>query len=269
MTTSEEVIDRIRFLSRANSRVRILEFLAESTAVTERELRAELPLSRSTISRGLDSLAELGWVDDGSERVELTPTGRLVIEAFSELAKAMSTTEELSPFLKWFPLSEFELTVEDLRDSELTVAADGDPLAPARTQTDLVRSTPRFRGRFPSLDLSGTELVHERIVAGEFEAEIIVSAAVAETIHGERFEPLFGEMLSTDRLTVHIVDEVPFYLGLGADERTQIGVEDDDGLPRALLESDNETVREWATALVAESRRSSTDQLTAGSFKKL
>lgn len=269
MTIPEDVIDKIRFLSRANSRVRILEYLAESTAVSERELRAELPLSRSTVSRGLDSLVEVGWVDDGSAGVELTPTGRLVIEAFSEFAGTVSTAEELSPFLEWFPLSEFELRVADLRDSELTVAADGDPLAPARTQTDLVRATPRFRGCFPSLDLSGTELVHERIVEGEFEAEIVVSSTVEETIHGERFAPLFGEMLSTGRLAVHVVDEIPFYLGLGADERTQIGVEDDDGLPRALLESDNETVREWATSMFAESRRSSTDQLTAASFKKV
>ena len=262
MTTSEEMIDRIRFLSRASSRVRILEFLAESTAVTERELRAELSLSRSTVSRGLDSLAEAGWVDDRSAGVELTPTGRLVIEAFSEFAGRVSAAEELLPFLEWFPLSELELTVEDLRDSELTVAADGDPLAPARTQTDLVRTTSRFRGLFPSLDLSGTELVHERTVEGEFEAEIIVSAAVEETIHGERFAPLYREMLSTGRLTVHVVDAVPFYLGLGADERTQIGVEDDDGLPRALLETDGGTVHEWATGLFADYRESSTHRLT-------
>lgn len=262
MTAPEGIIDRICFLARADSRVRILESLSESSPVTERALRRQLSASRSTISRGVDSLIEMGWVTEGSDGLELTPTGSLVIEAFLDLAETMSTAEELSPFLEWFPLSEFDLTVEELRDSEITVAADGNPLAPARKQTDLVRTTSRFRGCFPSLDLGGTELVHDRTIEGEFESEIVVSATVAETIHGEQFAPLFDEMLSTGQLTVHVVDSVPFYLGVGADGLTQIGVEDDDGLPRALLETDGGTVHEWATGLFADYRESSTHRLT-------
>jgi len=262
MVTSEEIIDRICFLARADSRVRILESLSESEPITERALRRQLSVSRSTISRGLDSLAEMGWATEGPDGLELTPTGSLVIEAFLDLAETMSTADDLAPFLQWFPLTEVDLAVEDLRDSEVAVATDGDPLAPARTQTGLVGTTPRFHGLFPSVELRGTELVHDRMSSGEFEAEMIVSTAVEDTIRSEQFASLYSEMLSTGRLTVHVVDSLPFYLGLGADREVQIGVEDDDGLPRALLETDTESVHEWATELFVDYRESSTTQLT-------
>ena len=262
MNISEGIVEEICFLARADSRVRLLEYLLESSPATQRELRDQLSQSRSTISRGVDSLVETGWVRERSDGVELTPTGRLVIGEFLDLAETMSAAAELSPFLERFPLAEFDLTIADLRDSEIIVGTDGDPLAPARTQTDLVRTTPRFRGFFPSMDLTGTELVHKRTLRGDLEAEIVVSTAVEDTIRSDRFASLFSEMLPTGRLTVHVVDEVPFYLGLGADGRTQIGVEDDDGMPRALLETDTEAVHEWGTELFADYCESSTKRLT-------
>lgn len=261
MDTPEAVIDQISFLARAESRVRIMEFLTESTSVTERELRDQLSLSRSTVARSVDSLAEVGWVSDRSTEVRLTPVGRLVIGAFLQFSETMSTADDLSPFLEWFPLSAFDIEVTDLRDGEITVVSDGDPLAPARKQTELLESTRRFRGLFPSMDLSGTKLVHERIVDGEFDAEIIVSSDVEATIRGERFAPLFEEMCSTGQLTVSVVDRIPFYLGLTENGITQIGVEDNDGFPQALLETENEAVYHWGEALFTEYHESSSKRL--------
>jgi predicted transcriptional regulator len=262
METPETVIDQICFLSRAESRVRIMEFLSESTPVTERELRDQLSISRSTVARSLDSLAEVGWVTERSNTVRLTPVGEVVIESFLQFTATMETAEELSPFLEWFPLSEFNIGVSDIHDGEITMISDGDPLAPARKQTDLLQSTHRFRGFFPSLDLSGTRLVHERIVDGEFDGEIIISADVEDTIHSERFASLFEDMLATGRLSISVVDSVPFYLGIDDGGIVQIGVEDDEGFPQALLETETETVYRWAETLFAEYRDSPAKRLT-------
>jgi len=239
-----------------------MESLSDSPPLTERELREQLSLSLSTISRAVDSLAEVGWVTEGSSGVRLTPVGCLVIEEFLRLVETMSTAEELLPFLKWFPLSEFEITVEDFRDSEITTVSDGDPLAPARKQTDIVRTSSQFRGIFPSLDFSGSELVHKQLVDGEFDAEMVVSSAVADTIRSERFAPLYKDMLATGRLSIYVVEDVPFYIGLADDGRTQIGVEDDGGFPQALLETSTETVWAWGEQLFAEYCAASTTRLT-------
>ncbi len=262
MNHHEDVIDKISFLSRAPSRVRILEFLSESAPSTERELRDQLSQSRSTISRGVDSLAEAGWVREQSDGLELTPTGALVIDEFLGLAETMSAAEDLSPFLEWFPLSEFDLAVDDLQTGTVTVAVDGDPYAPAREHTSRIRTAERFRALLPSIGQNAISEAHRRILAGDLEVTLIVSPSVETRIRTDPLAPQFEEMLSTGRLTVLIAESVPFFLGLADERTTQIGVEDDDGLPRALFETEDETVREWADALFADYRETSTRRLT-------
>ena len=252
MTAPEGIIDRICFLARADSRVRILESLSESSPVTERALRRQLSASRSTISRGVDSLIEMGWVTEGSDGLELTPTGSLVIEAFLDLAETMSTAEELSPFLEWFPLSEFDLTVDDLQKGTVTAAIDGDPYAPAREHTNLIRTASRFRALLPSIGQNAISMAHRRILAGNLEATLIVSPSVETRIRTDQLAPQFEEMLSTGRLTILVAESVPFFLGLADERATQIGVEDDEGMPRALFETEAEAAREEADALFVD-----------------
>ena len=262
MSSTEDIINKISFLARADSRVRLLEFLFESAPATERELREQLSQSRSTISRAVDSLVEAGWVRKQSDGLELTPTGALVIQEFLGLAETMATAEELSPFLEWFPLSEFDLAVDDLQTGTVTAAVDGDPYAPAREHTSRIRTAERFRALLPSIGQNAISEAHRRILAGDLEATLIVSPSVETRIRTDHLAPQFEEMLSTGRLTVHVVDDVPFYLGLADERVTQIGVEDDEGMPRALFETDAEAVREWANALFTDYRKASTSQLT-------
>jgi len=250
-------IEQISYLARAESRVRVLHRLSTAEPVDRRELCASLSLSRSAVVRAVDSLEERGWVAVDSDGVRLTPVGSLIIEEFLALAESVGAVTELDPFLQWFPLSEHDIAIDDLRGATVTVAADGDPLAPARIQTELLRSTDRFRGLFPSIDLDGTKLVHERTTAGEFESEIVVSPVVEALFDDEPFATLVEEMCATGRHTVHVAEAVPFYLGLADDGRTQIGVEDDEGFPRALLETTDGRVRAWAESLFADYRRSS------------
>lgn len=39
---------------------------------------------------------------------------------------------------------------------------------------------------------------------------------------------------------------LPFYLGISGDGRIQVGIADEEGFPRPLLETTDETIREWA-----------------------
>jgi len=262
MAPPEDIVEKISFLARAPSRVRILEFLSASAPATERELRGQLSQSRSTISRGVDSLIEAGWVRERPAGLELTPTGALVIEDFLGLAETMATAEELWPFLEWFPLSEFDLAVDDLQTGTVTAAVDGDPYAPAREHTTLIRTADRFRALLPSIGQQAISEAHRRILAGDLEATLIVSPSVETRIRTDQLAPQFEEMFSTGRLTVLVAESVPLFLGLADGRATQIGVEDDDGMPRALFETEAEAVHEWADALFADYRNSSIDPLT-------
>lgn len=262
MDNRSGIIGKLSFLARAESRIRVLEVLSTTEPTTQRALREEIPQSRSTIIRAVDSLAETGWVRKESKGVRLTPVGALVIEEFLDLVESVGNAEELTPFLERFPLSEFEIGIDDMRDGALTVATDGDPLAPVRRHTERLRTTTEFRAVLPSVGIEPIKAIHERTLAGELEAEFAVPPSVERTIRSEEFAPLFEEMLATGRLTIYLSDSVSFFLGLVDEEMTQIGVEDDEGIPRALLETWNERVRSWAETFFTDTRRAAVDRVT-------
>ncbi|GAB3677084.1 helix-turn-helix transcriptional regulator [Halopiger thermotolerans] len=247
--------DHISFLVRSDARIDILTRLFESGPATQRELRTELDISRSTVARSLSALDQRRWLERHGDDYRLTPVGTLVAEGFLDFAGNLRTAEELSPFLEWFPLSEYDLEIDQLEGAEITPSTPGDPYKPGRTQTEFMRSTSRFRAFLPSTELEGTKLLHERVTNGDLEAEVIVSPEVERTIESASFAPLYREQLRTDRLTVFVSDEpLPFYLGIDDERTVQLGVEDDEGFPRALLETTEPSVAAWATELYREHR---------------
>ena len=262
MNRRMEAVESICFLSRAESRASLMETLLESGPLDHRTLQQRLDYSRSTITRSLDSLSENGWVENSDGGYQLTPAGRAIISEFRELLETVETAEQLAPFLEWFPLSSFDLSLSDLRDGELTTALAGDPLAPARKQATLLQSTTVFRGLFPSMSIESVRLVHERRLDSGFETESVVSSDVAEMMHHEPFAPLLSELLSSGHHTIHVAEDVPMYLGIADGTTVQIGVEDDDGIPRALLETTNESVRTWAESMFSKYTASAVDTLT-------
>ncbi|WP_256391870.1 helix-turn-helix transcriptional regulator [Natronoarchaeum rubrum] len=255
MVDEGDPIEQISFLARSESRVRALERLLASGPATQRELRTHLDASRSTIARTLTGLEQRGWIESVGGAYRLTPAGTIVAEEFGNMVDALRLTDEQSTFLRWFPYAEFDLDRAALRAATITTSTSSDPYAPGRAQTELLRSTTRFRGFLPAIDLEGSEVVHEQITERDFAAEIVVSAGVDETIETEEYADLFREQLATGQLTVLVYDgDLPFYLGLADDERVQIGVEDDEGFPRALLDTDTTAVREWAESVYDEYR---------------
>ncbi|WP_123534590.1 helix-turn-helix transcriptional regulator [Halosimplex salinum] len=254
MVDPMEAVDQIAFLARSKARVHVLEQLRDHGPATQRDLRDRLDASRSTVTRSLTALEDRGWIERDDRSYRLSPKGEVVTDEFLSLRDSVRAVDELSPFLQWFPYAEFPLDLSALREADITSAASPDPYAPARKQTELIETEDSFRGFLPSLDIEGTRVVHEQIVNGGFEAEVVVPESVERTIASGEYAELFGEQLATGRLTVFVLDDdVPFYLGLAGDT-VQIGVEDDEGFPRALLETTAESIREWATD-VYESHR--------------
>ncbi|WP_121820627.1 helix-turn-helix transcriptional regulator [Halostella salina] len=240
-------LEQVAYLARAESRVRILEALLESGPATQRDLRTRLDASRTTVARSLRSLEETGWVDPEARTYRLTPAGRLVADSFLDLVDTVRLTEELSEFLTWFPRSELPFDLARLADAEVTTSDAGDPYAPARTQSEILRTADRVRLFLPSIDMEGTKLIAEQVTDGGLDAETLIAPDLEATIESDEYAPLLREKVETGRSDVYVAEsDLGFYLGIADDGTVQIGVEDDDGLPRALVETTDERVREWA-----------------------
>ncbi|WP_225333465.1 helix-turn-helix transcriptional regulator [Halomicrobium urmianum] len=256
-----QVID---FLAASEHRIETLRVLVEQGTVTRRDVRSEVDASRSTVRRTLEGFLERGWVESTTDGYRITPAGELMVDVFGQFVERVERVETYTPLLRWLPPSALDVDLAWLEGGTLTVATEADPYAPAQTQTETVRTAERFRGFLPAIERDGTELVHDRITAGELTASIVVSPAVSETVRSDPFEELLREQLATGRLDVFVSpDPLPYYLGLPDEDGVEIGGMDDDGIPRALLQSTNDDLRRWGEETF-ESARADAERLTEG-----
>lgn len=254
----------IDFLASSEHRIETLEFLVEEGTATRRDVRSEVDASRSTVRRTLEGFLDRGWVESTTEGYRITTAGKLMADVFGRLGERVERVETYAPLLRWLPPSSLDVDLAWLEGGTLTVATEADPYAPAQTQTETVRTAERFRGFLPAIEREGTELVHERITAGELTASIVVSPAVKAVIHSDPFAEQFREQLATGRLDVFVSpDPLPYYLGLPDQDGVEIGGMDEDGIPRALLQSTNDDLRRWGEETF-ESARADAERLTEG-----
>ncbi|MDR9429353.1 MAG: hypothetical protein RI568_01400 [Natronomonas sp.] len=149
------------------------------------------------------------------------------------------TVSELSEFLRWMPT--------DASTPDFLRFRDGDPYAPERKQTEILRTAERLRFLLPSVDIEGTKTLTEETTGHALEAGTILSPSLESTFESGEFAPYVREVIESGRSTLFVSErDLPFYLELADDGRVQIGVEDDEGFPRSLLETTDATVRAWA-----------------------
>lgn len=240
-------LDQILFLARAESRVLIIQHLVEWGPTTQRDLRDQLDASRTTVARSLRSLADEGWVKSNDGTYQLTKTGEVIATEFSSMLDTFQVAEKLSDFLQWFPTDSAAPDFLDMSGAEVTSTTEGDPYAPARKQAEILHTADRLRILLPSIDHEATKTITEQVTEHGLEVETIISPELEATIESDEFASLIREKIETGRSTIFVSEStLPFYLGLADDGRVQIGLEDEEGFPRSLLETTDESIREWA-----------------------
>ncbi|TQQ80885.1 hypothetical protein EGH24_06920 [Halonotius terrestris] len=173
----------------------------------------------------------------------------------TQLLDTVATTAELSAFLRYAPIDAINTDLLTTADVTVTTPTDADPYAPARKQTEIVHRADRLRVLLPATDLESTRAVTDAVTEDGLELESVVSPSVAATFETPEFKLLVSEGMSTGRSTVLVSPtELPYYLGLADEEAVQIGVADDEGIPRALLETTDARVRQWAEGVYSEYR---------------
>lgn len=252
-----EAIEKIEFLARSPHRVRILDLLCEHQHLRNHELRDRLNVSRTTVGRNLTALENQGWIRRTNGNCSITRQGELVAETFSDLVETVELADELGSFLQWVPDGTLDLDLRLLADAKVLLSKPGDPWAMVNRHVELVRETMNARMILPVTGLHAVEVGHRKIVDDSARAEFVVEPKIAETFRSNPdFVPLIEEMADTGRFEVRVYDgEIPYYLGV-LDETVQIGV-DEAGEPRAILETENEAVAEWAAGVYGEYKRES------------
>lgn len=226
-------------------RIEIAEQVSERP-MDKRELVAELGVSRSTIDRATRELQTVGLLAYSDGTFELTSSGRMAMAGFFDLVDDIELRQRLEPFFRWIPDPEFDLDPRLLADAEVVLAEPGDPYAMINKHVSTINNMESCRGLLPFTGLHAQEAAHEQIVRHGARAELVMKPEIADV---QRFDSSYAELTSemqaTGRFELFVADgTIPYALCM-FDDTVQIVVAEGDQ-PRALLETENERVLEWA-----------------------
>lgn len=239
----------VAYLARSETRIELLSVLAEGPA-DSRDLRAELDASRTTVSRTLDGLIERQWVTaaNNGDPYRLTALGAYVQREFSDLLDTLELGDDLAPLLGRVTSDEFDLDPAALSDADVVEATAEQPLAPVERVMAARQNSESIREFATVVMRDSADMAHERIEnsTGSDTVVFVVDAAVVEAM---REDPSYDDYLdavsNADGAEYYVHDDLPYMLAL-LDDRVMFGVVDERGTPLALIESDSETVYEWA-----------------------
>lgn len=241
----------IEMMETALSRFPFLESLGDEPK-DKRTLVAELDYSRSTVNRGIRELEALDLVayDDGGYRI--TSVGELVATDFADLADAAELRLQYKPFLEWMPEDEFDMDLDLLREGDLVLPEPGDPYAMVNHHVATIGQADTMKAVLPLTGLHAQQTAHAQVVENGAEVELVVTPDVAHTMESDPdYAGLTEDMAATGRFEIYEFDgDIPYFVGV-LDDTVQIGV-DEDGEPRALVETTHPEVRAWAEATFEE-----------------
>ena len=244
-----DAIGAVNFLTQSPVRVEILRRLDETDRLSKTELRDRFDVSRVTVQRNLDALEERDWITNSLQEYRIRPLGSVVVEAVETAIEVADFAETIRPFLRWFPEDELAFDVQELADATVVVSSAADPYAPVNRHINAITRSSEVRCLLPAIGLPAMRAVRECLADREQRHEVIISPEIESTICDEReYRELAAELASFETYTSRVSErEIGYYLGL-FDDAIQLGVEDDDGVPRALVETDSDEIREWATS---------------------
>ena len=258
---TETPLDDVEFLARSSHRVEVLRTLASGPR-TRPNLNGETGISQPTLGRVLGAFEDRNWVERRGQEYALTPFGDLVKEAFEDLLDTVGTVQRFGDLNELLPTEEMDFDLREFADATVITPGDGDAFRHVTRIEELFYGADELRLLSPTIAPGSTE--DRRVRLAEFLESDRVNEGIVST-HALEQEPLFDpaneellgsirEALELDRTRFYVYDgPIPIML-MVADGTTVLAPTDDRGLPAAVIETENETVRAWVESKLDEYR---------------
>lgn len=255
-------LDDVALLARSQHRVDVLTELAAGSA-TRRELHDRTGISQPTLGRILGVFEERNWVrrDDGT--YVLTAWGELVASAFEDLLSTVETVQSLADIADLLPTEAFDFGVRRLAGATVTRPQPGDVFKHVHRVEAILRSATEIRLITDDILREALEDQHERLQADTDPAyrleTVVTDAALTQAFEDPTLVSWIQELLESDRTPVYRYDgSVPMTMAV-ADGTALLVVADTQGIPGAVLETDDEAVRGWVDRRFEQYRDAATE----------
>jgi len=218
-------------------------------------LRAELDAPRSTVHLNLDRLTATGLIEQVGGRRQLTTRGEAIAAIYGDAVADLCALGQLQPILEHAPLEELNLRV--LRSGTVVRNHANRPNAVNTRYAELFERTSELRGFVPNVSPSMIRVTNEQVSAGELTFDVVFPVETMAFIEREFCSELTAH-IDTGAGVHHVTErDLPYTLFLFDDVAT-LGVRDDDGIVRALVELEDSAAIDWAQRTYERERERAT-----------
>lgn len=242
----DEVREAVEFLARSGNRVETL-FQLQSGRTSRSDLRSATGMSQVTIGRVLSDLEERRWIATVGGDYQLTAVGRLVTDALEELIDAVSAASILGDLAPMMPTETYDFELERLASATVIRPEPIDPNVTLRTAARQVAESDHVRILTQAFSAMVIEVLYDRVLAEEMTAECVFSSPVFEALDATReVSEQLVELVAADGASFHSYEgDIPHIYAV-LDDGVGMGIADEEGVPRAILDVSDPVVREWA-----------------------
>ena len=255
MEQDQAVFEDVQFLTGSPQRRSVLAALCAEPARPS-ELCADIDATRTTIQRILAGFRERRWVvkHDGDYRA--TVTGRRVCKQYESLCEEVERAQRFGPFAAHIGPKGDDLPAAALERGRLTVSEEGSPLAALSRFTEWLQSVEGTVHAISPVVARPFNEIGVELLSGDTEIEFVIDSTVLERSKAQYEADLqFGA--DHDQMSIY-VHETPLSIGIAFDDDSCcVAAYDDNNNIRALLETTDSEVFDWAASVFERHRERS------------
>lgn len=251
----ESALEEIEFLARSPNRVTVLDALTEGP-IGRYDLEETTGVTRATLGRILDDFEERGWVLEDDRQYVTTQLGAYVSRAFTDLLDRFEPVPALNKVVEWFPEKGFEFDLGCLAGAEIVRPSRSDALAPTNHIARRLQNADRVRLITYSVLPDVMEVCWRGTVNGPLELESVLDQGAIDSFaaNPQMMDYAQGMFETGQAEVVWYEGDIPSTVFI-IDDVVLLCLSGGEGAPHAVIETDDETVREWAESTIDAYRR--------------
>lgn len=257
-------LEDVAFLARSAHRVGVLKTLADGP-LTRPVLHDETGISQPTLGRILGSFEDRNWVEQRRPEYALSPLGELLVEEFEDLLDTVETIQKLGDVVQQLPTDEMDFDIRTFADATVWTPEPGDTVSHIRRMETVWFEADRRRLLGSTLGTASFDDRREQARRDfdrlkQMEVETIVSRAMLEQgMSDPEIRRMTLEHWDADQMKAYLYDgQIPLILAI-ADDTAMLAPTDENGIPTAVIETGNETIRSWVETQLDEYRKQSVE----------
>ena len=247
-------LDDVEYLARSPNRVDLLEAIG-ADSYTRGELRELTDITQPTLGRILDGFERRGWIRKSGKSYRLSRLGRVLADEFGQLLDTVETVQQLAELEARLPTDQMDFDFRLFREATITTPRHPDVFAHLRRAEELVSSAAHTTWLTGNMYLDSIPKQRELLLERNQVQEVVISkTALDVALARPETVTMIRELLESGRMTIYRFEgTVSLSVGL-ADETAIMVPYDDNTVPCALIDTENDVIRDWVSKMIHEYR---------------